>query len=298
MLIGKKQILVLSVVMLSVLAGCNPITLFTKRGVTDVSGRSDKGLVIVLTGIEGRSMLNEAICHGLEDGGVKYKIELYDWTSRFGPVANQRAEGRNRGQANQIAAIILRYKTAYPGRPVYLVGQSGGGAMAAWVAESLPRNQQVDGVVMLAASLSPQYSLETALSRSRQGIVNFYSTKDWFILGVGTTFIGTMDGEHTSSAGKTGFERPASLMRPLTYERLFQISWTPQMAQSGNTGNHLSSGTSSFVAAYVAPLILATEWNTQVMADLVKAPQTPPAPVQVQTNHAQTQTTPATSPAN
>jgi len=277
MLIRGKQLLLLAVVTVSVLAGCNPLGFFTKRGMMAVSGRPDKGLVIVLPGIEGHSSLNEAICRGLSEGGVQYKIELYDWTSLLGPVANQRAEGRNRGKASDVAASIVHYKTAYPGRPVFLVGQSGGGAMVAWIAEALPRREQVDGIIMLSPSLSPQYILDVALRQSRQGIVNFYSSRDWLLLGIGTTFVGTMDGEHTSSAGRSGFEKPPLLRRSSAYDRLYQISWLPQMAQSGNTGGHMGSGTSSFVATYVAPLILATEWNSQVIDDIVKANAPPTA---------------------
>lgn len=271
MSIGKKLVLIVAIA--GMLCGCNPLTIFSRRGMTAMSGRADRGLVIVLPGIEGRSGLNEAICTGLAEGGVPYKIELYDWTSRLGPVANQRAEGRNREQATQIAASIVRYKTAYPGRPVFLVGQSGGGAMAAWVAECLPSNQQVDGIVMLAASLSPTYSLDVALARSKRGIVNFYSSRDWFLLGIGTTVLGTMDGAHTSSAGKTGFERPALLTRSKAYERLYQVSWTPAMAQAGNTGTHISSGASAFVATYVAPLIMTPAWSHQTIDRIIQGPE-------------------------
>ena len=46
-----------------------------------VSERLNRGLVIALPGIEGRSKLNEDICRGLDEGGVSWAIELYDWTS-------------------------------------------------------------------------------------------------------------------------------------------------------------------------------------------------------------------------
>jgi pimeloyl-ACP methyl ester carboxylesterase len=161
---------------------------------------------------------------------------------------------------------------------VFLVGQSGGGAMAAWVAESMPRMEQVDGVIMLSASLSPQYMLDVALGRSKRGIVSFYSLNDWLLLGFGTTFIGTMDGEHTSSAGRTGFDRPTSVIHPVpAYDKLYQVPWKPQMAQAGNSGGHLGGGASDFVATYVAPLILAPEWNTQVIDDIVNANAPPTA---------------------
>ncbi|MFA6135340.1 MAG: hypothetical protein WC869_15115 [Phycisphaerae bacterium] len=243
--------------------------------------RLDKGLVVVLPGIEGRSQLNEAICEGLNDGGVTAAIDLEDWTSSvpMNLLYNQRNSLRNREQAEIIADRIMRYKMSYPNRPVILVGQSGGGAMAAWIVEALPPAESVDGVIMLAASLSPQYPLDTALAKSRRGIVNFHSSKDWFILGVGTTISGTMDGEHTSSAGRVGFESPTSGPRArLYYQKLRQVAWQESMAQTGYTGNHLTSGTRLFVSNYVAPLVLQKTWDREAVAALGrKHPSTSPA---------------------
>ncbi len=233
--------------------------------------RLDRGLVIVLTGIEGRSALNEDICKGLNDGGVNWAIELYDWTSIWGPLPNLRAEGRNRDQAAVIADKIVRYRLSYPGRPVMLVGQSGGAAIAAWAAEALPPDENLDGIIMIAASLSPDYQIELALAKVRQGVVNFYSERDFVLLGFGTTIYGTMDGEHTSAAGKVGFKTPDVDSRPALYEKLLQIPWSEAMSDTGNIGMHLSSGASKFVATYVAPFITVEEpWN-QSMIDRVLA---------------------------
>lgn len=251
---------------LMILGGCNPFSHHT----TDImSGRLDQGLVVVLPGIEGAGRLNREICQGLYDGGVRAAVQLCDWTSSYGPLYNLRAEGRNREKAAEIAANIAHYRAAYPNRPVVLVGQSGGGAMAVWIVEALPQGQRVDGVIMLAASLSPQYMLDIALSKSQRGIINFYSSRDWLLLGVGTTFVGTMDGEHTSSAGRTGFEIPEGHMRPGLFDRLFQIAWSSKMASSGNSGNHLSSGAEKYVAAYVAPFVLAKKWDQALVNRIV-----------------------------
>ncbi len=224
--------------------------------------RLDHGLVIVLTGIEGRSALNEAICEGLADGGVNWAVELCDWTSPvpMNYLVNLRDQDRNRQQAEEIAAKIVRYKMAHPERPVVLVGQSGGGAIAVWITEALPPGEKIDGIVMLAASLSPDYALDGAMEGVRRGIVNYYSTRDWFILGIGTIISGTMDGEHSSSAGRVGFVMPHG-KRAKAYEKLYQIPWQKDMALSGYSGTHLTSGAREFVAAYVAPLVLAPMWD-------------------------------------
>ncbi|MDP7637387.1 MAG: hypothetical protein QF577_07550 [Phycisphaerae bacterium] len=234
--------------------------------------RLQRGLVIVLPGIEGRSLFNKAICRGLDEGGVDWAIELYDWTSHV-PLAfliNLRSEHRNRGRAAEIAERIVRYQRNYPDRPIVLVGQSGGGAIAAWTCEAMPSGRKVDGVIILAATLSPEYPLATSLGNCRRGIVNFYSFGDVVLLWAGTIISGTMDGEHTSSAGRVGFTVPHPEARPAEYNRLFQVPWHKEMARRGNLGGHLTSGAAEFVAAYVSPLVLAPRWDTGVIAEVLE----------------------------
>ncbi len=256
---------ILTVLFVGALAGCGD----SQPWVTD--SRLDKGLVMVLPGIEGRSPLNENICEGLAAGGVESAIRLEDWTFRMaGPLYNLRAEPRNRDKAAEIARHIDKYKYRYPDRPVVLVGQSGGAAMAAWIAESLPASVNIDGIIMLQPSLSPQYYLDWALKNTKRGIINFHSRRDWLFLGVGTTVTGTMDGEHESSAGRTGFDVPQVGRRRKLYEKLYQVSWSQRMAEMGHTGGHLSSSAESFVSKYIAPLVRAKQWNDQILGEIIE----------------------------
>ncbi len=224
--------------------------------------RLERGLVIVLTGVEGRSVFNDNIVRGLDEGGVDWAIELHDWTLPFSPLLNLWAESRNRRTAESIARRISRYRWTYPDRPVVLVGQSGGAAMAVWTAEALLPAQKVDGLILLAAALSPKYHLDFALEHSRRGIVNLYSERDLLFLGVATTMYGTMDGEHTDSAGRVGFAIPGGdVKRTRLYEKVLQIGWRPEMSSSGNMGSHLTSGSADYVSKYVAPFVLAEKWD-------------------------------------
>jgi len=243
--------------------------------------RLERGLVIVLPGIEGRSGLNEAICRGLNDGGVDWAIELYDWSSGLGLLFNLRAYDRNRRLASEIGWRISQYLWDYPGRPVVLVGQSGGGAMAVWAAEQLLPGHKIEGAILLAASLSPQYILDFALGNSRQGIVSFYSPRDWLLLGVGTTVAGTMDGRHTTSAGSLGFEVPDSDLSKRAYKKLFQVGWRPKMAEAGHSGMHLTSGAEKFISQYVAPFVLKLDedvrWSDELIEQIIGPEEGPPA---------------------
>jgi pimeloyl-ACP methyl ester carboxylesterase len=247
--------------------------------------RLDRGYVLVFTGIEGRSMFNQDICAGLAEGGVDYAIELVDWTNHIPGMFlfNERAETRNRRKADEVAYKIMRYKMAHPGRPVILLGQSGGGAVAAWTAEAMPYRNGVDGVIMMAASLSPEYPLDMALANSKRGIINFYSSKDFLLLGAGTWITGTMDGEHTSSAGRKGFKAPTEPTRAFWYSHLYQFPWREEWEQTGYTGSHLSSGARSFFAFYVAPMVLSPTWDTSGLEATLdrmpvrRSPAKPPA---------------------
>lgn len=228
--------------------------------------RLDKGLVIVLPGVEGRGLLNEEICRGLAEGGVDWGIDLQDWTVPLGPLWNLRAETNNRGKAKQIATRIAEYKFAHPANPVIVIGQSGGGAMALWIAESMLEGQDIDGLILLAPAISPGYMVDFALSKTRRGVLNFYSEKDWLFLGLGTSLYGTMDGRHTSSAGCVGFMTPPASARSKVYDRLYQVAWHEQMAAAGHTGGHMGSSAEGFVRHYVAPFVRAKAWSDELIA--------------------------------
>ncbi len=259
--------------------------------------RLKNGLVIVLTGIEGRSVFNEAICEGIDQGGVSLAIELEDWTHPFpgAYLLSLRTEARNRRKAALIAERVVRYQMKYPGRPVVLVGQSGGGAIAVWVCEAMPWGRQVDGVIMLACALSPEYPLDLALGGTKRGIVNSYSEYDLVFLGAGTIVCGTMDGQHTSSAGRVGFVMPDDDDVRDGYKRLFQVAWSSNMGGSGNIGGHLTSGMPSFVSRYVAPLVLMEDWNSQSVA-AIASPALTEVALQKETSETPSIADPTTQP--
>jgi len=209
---------------------------------------ADRGLVIVLPGIDGGTGYSLAACDALSRSGPDMAVELYDWTVPFGGLLNQTAIGRNRDVARRLARRIADYQRRHPGRPVYLIGHSGGTAIAVWAAEAAGSDGGIQRLVLLASSLSPTYSLRQALANSREGIVSFYSPHDAALLGFGTSLIGTMDGQHCESAGKVGFRDELSA-------GLMQVCWREEMAKAGHWGGHLDYMSPKFLAAYVVPLL-------------------------------------------
>jgi pimeloyl-ACP methyl ester carboxylesterase len=225
--------------------------------------RFEQGYVILLPGVEGKSHLNKNIAKGLADGGVRSAIEVYDWTigpSWLSAVVNLRASSHNRLEARKIGERIIRYQNKYPGRPVHLVGHSGGGGVAVYALESLPPRRQITAALLLAPALSPDYDLRPALRHVEVGIYNFYSPYDVGFLKLGTSTFGTIDGRHTRAAGAVGFETPWGLDRDdrqLYAERLHQQRYLSRMAQSGHPGTHVGWANRRFVAEWLAPLVLS-----------------------------------------
>ncbi len=226
----------------------------------------DDGLVIILPGIEGRSLSNASICQALCDEQIPLAVQVYDWTAPLGPLFNQCAYGRNREAAAALARHIVEYRREHPGGRVFLIGHSGGTAIAAWAAEALPDGDRVDGIIMLASALSPGYDLTAALRQAEMGIVSFYSNHDSALLGVGTTLFGTMDRRNGEAAGKVGFNDSSTSYSAAA--KLFQVPWSQEMAKTGYIGCHFSCCSGKFIATYVAPLTTAARWDRQLIANL------------------------------
>jgi len=229
-------------------------------------GDADRGLIIVLPGIDGRAGHNERACKAIASSATGIAVELFDWTMPLCPLTNQRDEGRNRRMAGELADRIMAHRVDYPGGAVFLVGHSGGTAVAVWAAEALPDGQQIDGIVLLASSLSPGYDLSKALKRTRGGIVSFRSERDSALLGAGTTLFGTMDGKHTEAAGKVGFSVPESGQAAEAYKGFSEVRWNSAMAKAGHNGSHFGCLATKFVSSYVAPLVATRQWDHDLIA--------------------------------
>jgi len=228
------------------------------------TNRLESGLVIILPGIEGHSTLNRDVRRGLVAAGIYRAMPIHAWGRPIpiaGPLLNQMDIIGNRLAGARVARIIVRYQDNYPGRPVHLVGHSGGGGIAVFAAEALPDDRKVDGLVLLSASISSAYNLTKALNRCRNGIVNFYSNADVGLLVIGTIVIGNVDGTHGPASGAIGFDWPREKDKDpkrLAYRRLYQVPMTSLMTGGGEV--HAASTQVGFISTYVAPWVTRPIW--------------------------------------
>lgn len=226
------------------------------------------GMVYVLPGIEGLSRNNRNIAEGLKNGGLQGAVWIYDWTTWAGPLGwyvHLANTARNRDQAARLARRIIKHEEVYPERPVFVIGHSGGAGIALMAVEMLPRTHPVDGVILLAAAVSPQRDLTRALSRTRRGIWNFYSPRDFGFLVVGTSLFGTIDRRYGPGAGAVGFKVPDDLSQiaaEIHAQKLHQVRYDRSMAADGNNGRHNGWTHRRFVAKWLTPIVL----NAQTVA--------------------------------
>lgn len=242
--------------MLAVAGGCTRFDLNTPY---TEQARLDRGLVVILPGIEGESSANRDIREGLYKAGVPYGLVIYRWgmPGLGGMLVNQTDVSRNRQMATELAGQIAQYQRNHPGKPVLLVGHSAGGGIAVFTLEALGRTpdaKPVEGAFLLSASLASDYNLAPALAMSRRGLVNV-SNKDDQLLNSGTGTFGNVDGERGDSCGRTGFTHSY----PNVYER--RITNEQVRKEFGIIGPaHFSATHEQLIERYAPAWILSQTW--------------------------------------
>ena len=208
------------------------------------------GLTIILTGIQGRSLLEQQIALGIADAGVPGRIEIVDWTTGNPLRFLQHLRGRDLAaqSAVQLAERIAQYRNQRPGCPVHLVGYSGGGYVTLLILEALPMDVEVTTAILLAPSASPYLDVRPLAEKTQHGLTHFCSSLDLAVLGLLTMVVGTTDGWHAPAAGLVGFQ-PEGLLAPKPQgeassslasakyrQRRFRLGWLRHFHYGGHFG--------------------------------------------------------------
>jgi pimeloyl-ACP methyl ester carboxylesterase len=250
---------VLTVMPLPLAVGCAD----TLNAAYTTPEKMDRGIIYILPGIQGEDYHYRNIRAGLQGSGIQCAIKIHPWGSQIPGIKlaiNETDVRDGRAWGEKIAQEIQSYRRQYPGRPVHMIGQSGGAAICVFTAESLAKAgaPPLEGLVLLDASLSADYDLRPALGKCRKGIVNFYNLRDVAFLEVGTAIFGNLDGGHGDSAGRSGFT--ASLAE------LYQVRVTAEMV-CPSEGAHFADTCAAFTSRYIAPWILDQTWPARIAAE-------------------------------
>jgi pimeloyl-ACP methyl ester carboxylesterase len=220
---------------------------------------SEAGLVLVADGVGGLDLAGTGLQPMAARAGLGYVVKVHHWGHGFGRWHRDLTNVANHTkQAAAMADEVLAFREQHPGRPVFLVGKSGGTGMVVRTLELLPEDA-VEAAVLMAPAISPRYDLTRALRAVRRELVVFWSPLDVFILGAGTALFGTIDRVRGISAGMVGFKVPGGLDDEgrRQYAKLRQVRWSPSMLRTFNFGGHVGPDNPAFLRKYVVPLLHA-----------------------------------------
>jgi pimeloyl-ACP methyl ester carboxylesterase len=217
-------------------------------------------VVFTADGAGGFGTTSSALRSAIADEGLPLCVETVPWSHGYGRgLADQMDYGHAREEGACLAGQVLARRRSCPGSPIFLVAHSAGSAVVLAAAEALP-SDSVDGIVLLAPSVSADYDLRPALRSARRGIDVFTSENDLLFLGLGTSLVGTADRHWSAAAGRVGFRPVADTPEDLAlYARLRQHPWHSCVAWTGNPGTHYGCHFPRYLRAYVLPLLCPAE---------------------------------------
>lgn len=232
--------------------GCFP----HQRMSTTLRGRSDDApRLIHVVGWRGPVAGDRAFLYALREGGCPHAMETFDWTDgRDGLRALWYAQ-ESTAPAERLARRIETLAREAPDAPIDLTADSSGCGVALDAIGQLPADVRVRTVILSSPALSRAYDLGPALAHVDGRVVAFRSSRDWLILGWGTSLFGTVDGKREAGAGRIGFDPPADAS---ARAKLVQIDYDPAWSDAyGHGGGHAQSLEPRFAQGYLAPLLLA-----------------------------------------
>jgi pimeloyl-ACP methyl ester carboxylesterase len=244
--------------LVSLLSGCAGFRQETRSAAPPCDCDS-RGVIFVADGAGNTGGCSAAFRQAVADDQLPLCVEMFDWS--YGPyryLADEMDYPHAREGGQCLAARVAAYRQVYPDRPVYLAGHSAGCAVILAAAEGLTPGS-VEDIALLAPAVSTHYDLRPALRCSRHGIDVFCSERDWAVLGLGVSIVGTTDRHWSAPAGRLGFQpMVAGPADAALYGKLREHPWQPSVAWTGNRGGHFDSYEQScYLRAYVLPALLA-----------------------------------------
>jgi pimeloyl-ACP methyl ester carboxylesterase len=189
-------------------------------------------------------------------------IETVTWSHGYLRILRDQLDyAHGRVEGYRLAARIEAFRQSHPEVRIYLAGHSAGTVVAVAAAEALPPGS-IEGMVLLAPSLSTFYDLRPALHAVRKHLDVYYSCRDWGYLGVGTAIFGTSDRLRAPASGRIGFQVYADTPEDRAeLQKLRQHAWRMADWRTGNNGGHYGSYQPGFLGALVLPGLFEPEMH-------------------------------------
>jgi len=245
------------------LAGCastgnsrpaNPPPPNAKPFGTKYTGTSPAGLVLVANGSGDSGRLSSNLTQVAANAEGPLEVESFIWSHGWGRSLTDHLDHDNQvSQGRRLASQVTDYAANHPDHHIHLVGHSTGCAVVLIAAENLSPGA-IDGITLLAPSVSANHDLRPALRSTRGRVEVYCSAEDRWILGFGMKILGTSDLNYSDAAGLYGFKPvDTSPDDAALYQKLHQHPWDSTVAWTGNDGSHYGCIQPGFLKAYVLP---------------------------------------------
>jgi hypothetical protein len=236
-------------VIVIVIVACLAFGCFAGRRMpTTLPARSDDAPKLIhVVGWNGPVAGDRAFLQSLRAGGCSHRMETFDWTDGHNGLRALWHAQRSREPAQRLASRIVSLHQEASASAIDVTADSSGCGVALDALALLPADVRVRTVVLSSPAVSRGYDVGPALARVDRRIINFYSKRDWFVLGLGTSIFATVDGQHSTAAGRSGFNARHPKLTQIPYDS----SWS---ARLDNTGGHAQSLSPKFAREYVARL--------------------------------------------
>ncbi|HWL93134.1 MAG TPA: hypothetical protein VNT79_06340 [Phycisphaerae bacterium] len=228
--------------------GCEAIDVWRPPAPTD--DQYNKGLIVFYPGSANLHMEGIGFFTAFQEAGLELAMEERQWSAYLehfitpAEIIQPKITANARAEADRLAAYIR----THPGCPVTLISYSGGAVFIIQVAGLMPDDAHVDRVIIMSGGISKTTDLTAALEKTTQGIINYWSPKE-----IGPTYVssllGLADNTHLPPASTFGFDQ--------VHPNLIQVSWSPDMSEFGNNGEHLDYIVNiPWLKQYVVPWVI------------------------------------------
>jgi len=213
--------------------------------------------------------ISEGLREVVSNTGIPVAAYADNWSTGLGMIPDHCDRGNHLRAGICLAQKVMLWRKHYPHARIVLVGFSTGAHVTLLSTFYVPPGS-VDRVILLAASVSTDYDLRSALHASREGVDSFYSNQD-STLPTAVDFLGsqcpgglclvtqpggTADGKRCPMAGTIGFNGGlARQLEPQLFCKLRQYGWNPAWERVHHDGDRHGYAHTDFLEAYVMPLV-------------------------------------------
>jgi pimeloyl-ACP methyl ester carboxylesterase len=152
-----------------------------------------------------------------------------------------------------LAKAIASWRDRYPAGRLTLLGHSAGCGVILGSLSRLEKRVDVENVVLLAPSVSPDYEISPALGQIAGTLHVFFSDSDRLWLGWRTSTFGTYDSVKGEAAGKVGLN--VEQLKADLRCKIVQHSYEREFSELGHGGGHFGSLARRFDERVVAPIV-------------------------------------------